>query len=159
MLASVALFFSLAQVWPLKARDTAQHERAVYSRVISRAGQGAAVGLEILPQKPFLRLIRASTIPIEMPMAAGAFIAMVGSPATTGAADPAADDKAAPDASGSCQSCHYSSAPCCSINYNGGCCQSCHPQCWTVVCTGTDQFRTGGYTCVTCGHATCPVCI
>lgn len=143
MLVSVALFFSLAQVWPLRARDTAGRDHAAFSRMITGTSQKTALGLELMAQKPYVRLVRASSLPVAMPLTAGAFVAMAGSPGA--AAAPAAED-----ASSCGATCHTATAPCCTGG-NGACCDPNCEECWTVRCTGSDQFRTGGYTCVTCG--------
>lgn len=155
-LASVALFLSLAQVWPLRARDAADHDRAVFSRVVTRTGQTSAVGLEFLPQKPFLRMIRASTVPIELPLAAGAFLAMAGSPgsAAPDAAGTAQAGQAAPDAGSSCPVCNTATASCCTDNNRACCNPNCLSDgCWTVVCS---NFEPGCQSlCQTCGESTC----
>ncbi len=116
VLASVALFFSLAQAWPLRARDTTGRDHAAYSRMIAGTSQKTALGLELMARKPYVRLVRASSLPVAMPLAAGAFIALASAEGAPPAA-PAASNSSC--TSGSV--CHTATAPCCTGG-NAACC-------------------------------------
>lgn len=149
VLACAALLFSVTSGFGLGPRDPASAGRASSSRVVI-VGKS---GVELTVQKPYLRLVHASLVPVSLPLAAGAYVTMAGSPGIAAGA-------AAAPAGSSCNACNTATAPCCSVDTNGGCCRNdCGGgDCYTVYCSGSFQGRGGQHTCVTCGYDTCGVC-
>lgn len=155
-------FFSLAWAWPRRTRETSRHNPPAYSQLVVRTRRRAALGVELMAQRPYVRLVRASLVPVSLPLAAGAYVAMasamgIATPAGNGAA-PAPDDAVAAAASSCGGTCNTTNAPCCSVTA-ATCCNPNCDGCWDVYCTGTYSFRTGGLTCLTCGYGTCPACV
>jgi hypothetical protein len=147
LIACVTLFFSLARAWPLRPRDTAGRHGPEHSLLLTGANRKTALGVELMAQKPYVRLARASLVPVAMPWAAGAFVATAAQPVG------AAGDVAA--ASSSACTCIFSQAPCCSdVPSSFWCCDSNCPQCWTRVCY-VRGFSTWSFTCLSCGSNCC----
>lgn len=117
VLACLTLFLPVARAWPLGTYNAANHDRPVYSRLVTGMNQKTVFGLELMAQRPYARLIRASLVPVSLPLAAGAYMAMAGSPG-------AAAGAAAAAASSSCGgTCDPRNAPCCSVT-NAACCNA-----------------------------------
>ena len=151
VLACVTLLLSVAQGWSREARDSSGPGHPVYSRLITATKGKNAVGIELTPQTPYVRLVRTSQVPLQAPLAASAYVAMV--------ALPVASAEAAPALAGSaCGTCRTSTHACCSV-INSTCCDAyCSPHsCWTISCMG---FSGGASYCNTCGFGTCNgVCV
>lgn len=60
VLACVTLFFSLTRAWPLGTYKTASPGHPVYSRLVTGMNRKTAFGVEVMAQKPYVRLVRAS---------------------------------------------------------------------------------------------------
>ncbi|MGH9449173.1 MAG: hypothetical protein ACRD11_01395 [Terriglobia bacterium] len=151
----VAVFLSMARAWPLGTLKTPNHAQVAHSRLMTGTHRRTAVGIELMGRRPYLRLARASLVPVALPLTAGAYLAMAGAP---GAMAGAAAGAAAADG-GSCSFCNTLDAPCCSLTDAACCDQHCDGNgCWTVRCSSSFQERTGGFTCLTCGNGTCPAC-
>lgn len=77
----VALFLSTVRVWAPR-NPSVRHE--VQGRIHSTVGHRTALGIELMAQLPLFRLVRASLVPVALPLSAGAYVAMAAE------ADPAA---------------------------------------------------------------------
>jgi len=145
MVVLAAMFFSVGRAWPLGAGELASTGHPTYSRLVTGVSGKRALGLELGPQRPYVRLFRASLAPVAMPLAAGAYVAMAGAPA-------------APATNSSCTTdCDTSEHTCCSVNPDDPCCDKYCEHCYDVQCT-TQFSGPGGYSCYTCGHGTCGAC-
>lgn len=150
VLACAALLFSVTSGLGLGPRDSSGPNRSSSSRMVI-VGKS---GVELMAHRPYVRLVHASLIPVSLPLAAGAYVTMAGSPGVAASA-------AAAPAGSSCNACDTATAPCCSIDTNGGCCRNdCGGgDCYTVYCSGSFQAQPPGqHTCQTCGYGTCGVC-
>ena len=78
MVACAAPFFSVARVWPLGMRNAASSGHPTYPRLVTGMSGKTAFGVELAGRKPYVRFFRASLVPVAMPLAAGAYVAMAG---------------------------------------------------------------------------------
>jgi hypothetical protein len=76
VLACVTLLMSVTQGWSRGRSDTATRGNLEYSRMISGITGKMAIGFELTSHKPYLRVVRASRIPVPVPLTPGAFLAM-----------------------------------------------------------------------------------
>jgi hypothetical protein len=145
VLAVLTLFFSLARAWPLGTYNGASHDRPTYSRLVTGVNQKTTFGIELMARRPYARLIRASLVPVAMPLAAGAYIAMAGAVGAA-AAPPGEGPAAAPDgaAAAAASSCGGGGGTGTVTGTNG---------CYTVYCT--EFAHTSPLSCYTCGRGTC----
>lgn len=139
----VALFLSMARVWLPETRNSVRPGDPIYSRLLTGIGAKTAFGVELMAQRPYLRLVCASLNPISLPLMAGAYLAMAASGGMPAAA-----------AGASCSSCNTFNAPCCSVTDAACCNNHCEgSDCHTIFCTNFVNNAT--YDCVTCGRGTC----
>jgi hypothetical protein len=124
----VALLLSVARGWLPGTRGAASHEKPLYSRLLVATSPKMAFGLELMGRKPYVRLARASLVPVQMPLAAGAFVAMAGA-----------------EGAGAASSC--------SDGGGGGGGTTGGHECWTMICG--QSFQNAGDECLTCGYGTC----
>lgn len=134
VLGLAALLLSVTSGLGLGPRDSATASRSSSSRV-AIVGKS---GVELIAHKPYLRLVHASTIPVSLPLATGAYVAMAS--AASAAAPPDATATAAPDADAAA-SCGGGGGTTC-INSCGG-----THRCHTIICSDAE--------CVTCENGTC----
>ena len=81
VLAFFTLFFSIPSAWALGKREANDMGGPVYSRLVTGKNGKRALGVELLARRPYVRLVRASLVPVSLPLAAGAYVAMASSPA------------------------------------------------------------------------------
>lgn len=146
-------FFSLAWMWPREKHATDGTARSAYAQLLTRTSRRSVLGVELTAQRPYVRLVRASLVPISLPLAAGAYLALADSPVPVAAT-------AAPLAGSSCPVCNTATAPCCSVAGVGTCCNNaCGNECYTVFCCPSNDFSrqpcSATKSCVTCGLDTC----
>lgn len=148
VLAFFTLFFSIPSAWALGKREANDMGGPVYSRLVTGKNGKRALGVELLARRPYVRLVRASLVPVSLPLAAGAYVAMAASPATADGSAPAAA------AGSTCTLCNGLNGPCCSITFTTCCDPYCGspPNCWTEMCYSSFM---GSVTCHTCGYGTC----
>ena len=96
----VALFLSMARVWLPETHNSVRPGDPIYSRLLTGIGAKTAFGVEVMAQRPYLRLVRASLNPVSLPLAVGAYLAMAASGGLPAAATGA-----------SCGSCETADAP------------------------------------------------
>lgn len=140
VLACAALLFSVTSGLGLGPRDSASAHRSSSSHVMI-VGKS---GFELAAHRPYLRLVHASPIPVSLPLATGAYVAM----ANAAASADAQGDVAAPAAE---------AASACGTHTGGG--GGGGGGCWTLYCSGSFEGKPPGqHTCQTCGYGTCGVC-
>src|SRR5574340_1440761 len=127
ILACVTFLMSAAQAWPRGTRETANGGNLEYSRLIVGLNGMTPVGVELMPQKPYARLVRTSRVPVPPPQVPGAYVALASAPVAGDAA---------------------SVVPECGTTGGGGGTTGTSYSCWSVSC-----FY--GSRCLTCGHGTC----
>lgn len=147
----LTLLFSMMRSWPLRAYKAANNDHATYSRLITKTSGKKIFGIELAARGPYVRLIRGSLVPVAMPLAPGAFVAMAGA---TGVPLPAAGA-----GSGTCSSdpeCQTRERACCNLTASTCCAHYCTThtgrECWQAYCTA---FGGGQELCTTCGAGTC----
>jgi hypothetical protein len=108
VVACVTLFFALARAWPLRPRDAAGHHGPEHSLLLTGTNRKTAFGVELMAQRPYIRLARASLVPVAMPLVAGAYTALAAAPG-----GPPAEPL--PEGGSTCPVCNAAAAPCCSV--------------------------------------------
>lgn len=157
VLACAALLFSLARVWPLGTHDGADRHRQGHSLLVTGINHKPSFGVELMAGRPYIRLARASLVPIAMPMAARAFVAMA-APLPAAPPGPRPETTTTANPATSCHACNTATAPCCSAT-SSTCCQECRV-CHTYLCvcetsgtiTGYYETCNTGYRSWTCFH-------
>ncbi len=143
LIACAALLFSVTSAWPLGARDATSHEHSTYSRPLTGMSGKTAFGVELAARRPYVRFFRTSLVPVAMPLAAGAFVAMAGA-----AGAPAAGN---PPAGSTCSSCNASTATCCTVAGGNPCCDHhCSRSCTETLTEST--YSAGTRECIICRY-------
>lgn len=149
-IAFMSLFFSVMQTFWLPKRGEAQGLLG-HSLFLSGATQNTALGVEFMARSPYIRMARASLVPVTAPLITGAYLSMAGTP---GAPPPE------PSGESSCHTCNTATAPCCGHEEVTCCNPNCSPQCYQYECicqtsgtiTGAYSTCTTGYRSWTCYH-------
>ncbi len=148
VLACATLLLSVTRAWPRGPRNVGSSAYPVYSSLITGMDGKAALGVELMARKPYVRMVRASLVPVSLPLAAGAYVAVASSPLAAGAPLAAASGSA-------CSTgpvCNPGTAPCCSVTAATCCDLDCGPSCWIVHCF---NYMGSPWSCTTCGYGTC----
>lgn len=140
----MSLFLVVAQAWPFGVNNTRDNAHSAHSSLVALSKSTLAV--EVTRERPYVRVLRASMVPVMLPLTAGAYIAMAGKPGISG------EPEAYVGLETTGGSCHTGTG---GTTGGGGC--------YTLFCS---QYLTNNQTkgtCYTCGYGTCtgmpPGCI